>query len=44
MDSFISGAKILTDNLYVQWYVNFDDYVYQIGEVGYREIKDDEKK
>ena len=43
MDSFISGAKILTDNLYVQWYVNFDDYVYQIGEVGYREIKDDEK-
>ena len=44
MDSFITNTKILTDNLYVKWYVDFSDYVYQYGNVGYKKISSSNKK
>lgn len=44
MDSFITNTRVLTDNLYIKWYVDFSDYVYEYGEVGYKKQSDLDKK
>lgn len=40
MDSFLSGTNIITDNLFVNWYVDFSEFVHEFGHVGYAYIDD----
>jgi hypothetical protein len=41
IDSLLSGAAVVTDNLAIRWHTDFNDYeVMQIGELGYECDKD----
>jgi len=44
MDSFVVNTAVLTDNLSVQWYVDFSEYVFEFGEIGYSKQTDSSKQ
>lgn len=44
MDSFLTGCSVATDNLYVKWYVDISDLVFEYGDVSYINLNVKEKQ